>query len=301
MDDSSLNEVRRVIRRANFRLKAEENEAAFNLFRKALEYLPESVEIMNTLGTLSIKMGNIDDGIRYYRDSSVIKEELNTQIELGFALLINNQVEEAHEIFSELNLDDADVKAGLGISLVLLNQDLQRATDLMARADRYDMGINISTFLGLAYFQLGQYNKALTEFRKNSSSWENVHAIGVLYITMDSLSRANHNFEDAYRKYEQEVGINNVDETIINKISFDKILSEPDPRIRLQFLLSLIDGRTENLELYMALIATQYDISSYESPLEEYIEKTKEYVDADQNELNDRINAWLEKTKEEGS
>ncbi len=175
---------------------------------------------------------------------------------------------------------------------------MKNAANLLAKANQYDLGVNTSTYLGLAYYQLGQYNNALTEFRKNFAAWENTHAIGVQYLGMNSLSVAHRSFNDAIRKYEQEVGKSKVNEVIMNKLHFDIMLSEINPNTRLQLLMSLLDGGTENLEVYLAIIATQHEISEYNSPFEEYVKKAIEYLDADQSELRDQLEIWLEKGKE---
>ena len=142
--------------------------------------------------------------------------------------------------------------------------------------------------MGLAYSRYGQPNLALNEFRKDLYDWKNKHAMGILYLQMNSPQSANTKFQEARQRYETTV--NKPNKTTLHKLHFDMILSVADPAYRFKELKTLVK-KFQTYELYHALAASEFEINGATSDFEEYCNLAKSQTENTVNQ--ETMDSWL--------
>ncbi|MDH5404136.1 MAG: hypothetical protein OEZ01_05075 [Candidatus Heimdallarchaeota archaeon] len=286
MEEAQLYKARRLIRRGNFRLNSGEYEAAFQAYEKCLEYFPESIELLGSLAAISLIMGKVGNAIRFYRDSLIIEDNVETRKALAFALLKNKEFEESIEIFEGLNGDkiDNEISGGLGIGYLQLKQNLTHARNLLKFS--VDKGNNeFEPFLGLVYHELNQHSEALGIFRSGMDKWDSIHALAVQYLKMGSIDMAHRYFNQALELYQKgEI----IEEKVINQLKFDLVLSLPHSQDK---IVSLKNYETDNsLNVYIAILSTLQNLEDNDDLIKEYIEKI--LAISDDEEFNSSLTEW---------
>ncbi len=292
MEQARFNQLKRQIKRGNFRLAAKEYDGAIEAFQKARDLLPESVEILITLGKISLNLGRYDEAIMYFREALSIEESDMVYSNLGVALTIANHWEEAYEVLSNVKEPDTLAKYCLGISSLYIGK-VNEKTDSYLR-----MRVDEVKFPGLAlyYHKTGQHNKAIKEFRNFGGSWKIYHSIGVENMYIGSLSSAHSYFTQAYNRYLETVPISDHDEKILQRLEFDKIVTQPIVKERIRELKTFAENYPSFMSYY-SLAATEYEISGYSKQFKEYLQKAVDLMEEDELDMDD-VNYWLSQVEE---
>ena len=292
MDQSQLSQLKRQIKRGNFRLSAGEYEGAIDAFLKARDILPDSVEILLTLGKIALNLGKFEEGIRHFRDALSIEESDLVYSNLGVALTINNQWDEAYEILSQVKEPDTLSSYCLGICSLYVGKSTSETDDLLKNPPS---GLKFPG-IALVYHNRGMHNKALTEFRNYGGSWNIYHAMGVENIYLGSRSVANSYFRQALERYLNDVPQNEQEEKIRAQLEFDCIITGPNPTQRIEDLIEYSE-KYPSFKSFYATATAEYEANGFTPFFRTYLEKAVRLMENNELDMND-VNYWLSQVED---
>lgn len=147
-------------------------------FREALKYRPDEPSTVNNLSMVTTQLGNAAEGLKLADKAVKITEgkllayAVNNR---AFALLELNQLDEAkQELDRSLRLEEQNAWAyrNLGIYFLKKKQAADALVQLL-RAEQLDPSVDdVYFYLGSAYRESGQSDKACTAFRRGASLHE---------------------------------------------------------------------------------------------------------------------------------
>jgi len=287
MDQSQLSQLKRQIKRGNFRLSAGEYEGAIEAFQKARDILPDSVEILLTLGKIALNLGKFEEGIRHFRDALSIEESEIVYSNLGVALTINNQWDEAYEILSQLKKPDSLASYCLGICSLYVGKSTSETDNLLKSPPS---GLKFPG-IALVYHTRGMHTKALKEFRNYGGSWSIYHAMGVENIYLGSRSSANSYFRQALERYLNDVPKNKQEERIRAQLQFDRIITGTNPTQRVEKLIEYSD-KYPSFKSFYATATAEYEENGFTRFFRTYLEKAVDHMENNELDMDD-VNYWL--------
>lgn len=284
MDRGTLNSLQRNIRRGNFRVAAEEYSEAFKAFRKALDLIPNSIELHHILAELSFEMNNKEEGLRYLRDAYNLEESDLTREKLALGLLERGAYLEASEVIAQIQ-DPSDL---MQIANFIAAMHLGTQVKIKDSLFLYPPENIEYPFYALYNFQKGNYTVALRQFREyGKGSWQAYHSAGVIYWLTNSPELAHQEFKSAYELYLNEP--EQKDDATLRKLQFDMICSQSEPQARIEDLLEL--ELVENEDYYYALAVSYHQLEGFS---EQFLHYLKKAIDFRGTEPTEPEIAWIE-------
>jgi len=143
-------------------------ERAIDLYRKALEYHPESGDLHGRLGSLFYQMGQVDQAISELETAVKLKEDSKLYGNLGVAVSSKGQVQRAIQCYEKaIQLDSSNAEAHYNFGNLYLAQDKPaQAADEYVKAIKAKLNYSKAYGnLGLALSFMGKYDDAVEKFR----------------------------------------------------------------------------------------------------------------------------------------
>lgn len=241
-----------------------------------------------------MESGEVEQSIRYYRDSLVLDDTDSTKAHLGLALLGNQQNEEAYEIFNSIKSITIQSNIGLGISRILTGQDLPKAISLIMEF-KHHPDYNIDYFIGLAHHNMGKHNAATADFRWDLSHWQGNFALGMQYYLMQSSDLALQYFLHAKSLLLEENEKNSIQdsELILKNIDYYVMFIENQDLTDRVDVLKKYLRENKTFNGYITLSVLIHELEGYTNEFAKAIKGAKKLTPKKDVEIHEQLDTWI--------